>query len=600
MNGTANLIVNLPPTVQVVTGGGDYCAGGAGVEIGLSSSNTGVSYQLYKGGAVAGAPVAGTGAEISFGNVTTAGTYTVLATNNSTSCSAAMAGSATVGINALPSSYTVSGSASICAGQPGVVITLGGSTPGVEYQLMNGTTPVGFPMLGTGSNIDFAPVTTAGSYMVVANDPSTSCSKNMTGSATVVVNALPAAQTVTGGGSYCNGAAGVAVGLASSNTGISYQLMNGATAVGSPVAGTGAAITFGAQAAGTYSVLATNNTTGCTNAMTGSATVVMNTTPSSYAVVTTTSSYCAGGEGVNVMLSGSTSGVNYQLYRAGIIAVGAPVAGTGGMINFGPQTVAGNYTVMAADATSTCSAMMTGGASIVINPLPTAYTVTGGGGYCNGSTGSTINLSGSNTGISYQLYNTATGAVGTPVAGTGGPISFGAHTAGTYMVIATNNTTSCTNNMTGSATSSINPAPTTFSVTGGGAYCAGGTGVEVAISGSQSGVSYTLLRDGSATGVPVAGTGTGAVSFGMQTIAGNYTVVAMNNTTSCTNTMTGSASVSINTPPATYAVTGGGDFCAGGAGVTVGLAGSSVGVNYQLYKGGVPVTGAILAGTSAT
>ncbi len=599
MNGTANLIVNLPPTVQVVTGGGDYCAGGAGVEVGLSSSNTGISYQLYKGGAVAGAPVAGTGAEISFGNVTTAGTYTVLATNNSTSCSAAMAGSATVGINALPSSYTVSGGSSICAGQPGVVITLGGSTPGVEYQLMNGTTTVGFPMLGTGSNIDFAPVTTAGSYMVVANDPATSCSKNMTGSATVVVNALPAAQTVTGGGSYCNGAAGVAVGLASSTTGISYQLMNGTTAVGSPVAGTGAAITFGAQAAGTYSVLATNNTTGCTNAMTGSATVVMNTTPSSYAVVTTTSSYCAGGEGVNVMLSGSTSGVNYQLYRAGTIAVGAPVAGTGGMINFGPQTVAGNYTVMAADATSSCSAMMTGGASIVINPLPTAYTVTGGGGYCNGSTGSTINLSGSNTGISYQLYNTATGAVGTPVAGTGGPISFGAHTAGTYMVIATNNTTSCTNNMTGSATSSINPAPTTFSVTGGGAYCAGGAGVEVAISGSQSGVSYTLLRDGSATGVPVAGTGTGAVSFGMQTIAGNYTVVAMNNTTSCTNTMTGSASVSINTPPATYAVTGGGDFCAGGAGVTVGLAGSSVGVNYQLYKGGVPVTGAILAGTGS-
>jgi hypothetical protein len=599
MNGTANLIVNLPPTVQVVTGGGDYCAGGAGVEVGLSSSNTGISYQLYKGGAVAGASVAGTGAAISFGNMTAAGTYTVLATNNSTSCSEAMAGSAIVGINALPSSYSVSGGAAICAGQPGVVITLGGSTPGVEYQLMNGTTPVGFPMLGTGSNIDFAPVTTAGSYMVVANDPATSCSKNMTGAATVVVNALPTTQVVTGGGSYCNGAAGVAVGLASSSTGISYQLMNGSTAVGSPVAGTGSAITFGAQAAGTYSVLATNNTTGCTNGMTGSATVVMNTTPSSYAVVTTTSSYCAGGEGVNVMLSGSSVGVNYQLYRAGTIAVGSPVAGTGGMINFGPQTVAGNYTVMAADATSSCSAMMTGGASIVINPLPTTYAVTGGGGYCNGSTGSTINLSGSNTGISYQLYNTATGAVGSAVSGTGGPISFGAHTAGTYMVIATNTTTSCTNNMTGSATSSLNPAPTTYAVTGGGAYCAGGTGVEVALSGSQSGVNYTLLRNGSATGIPVAGTGTGAISFGMQTLAGNYTVVAMNNTTSCTNDMTGSATVSINTPPSAYAVTGGGDFCAGGAGVTVGLASSSTGVNYQLYKGGVPVTGAILAGTGS-
>jgi hypothetical protein len=599
MTGTANVTVNMPPVTYVVTGGGDYCAGGAGVEVGLSASNTGVSYQLYKGGAIAGTAVAGTGGEISFGNQFAAGTYSVLATSNSTSCTAAMGGSATVGINALPSNYTVTGGGTICAGQPGVVISINGSTSGVEYQLMNGTTPVGFAMLGTGSSIDFAPVTNAGTYMVVATDPATTCSKNMSGSATVNVNALPTAQNVTGGGNYCSGSTGVVVGLAASVNGVNYQLMNGATAVGTPLAGNGASLSFGAQSAGAYSVLATNATTGCANAMTGTATVVMNTLPSSYTVITATSSYCAGGEGVHILLSGSASGVNYQLYRAGTIAVGTPVPGTGGVLDFGAQTTAGNYTVMASDATNACSALMTGGASVVINPLPTAYNVTGGGGYCSADAGAAINLNGSNSGISYQLYNTTTGAVGAPVSGTGGPITFGAQPTGTYMVIATNTTTSCTNNMNGTAASSLNPAPATQSVLGGGAYCAGGTGVEVSISGSQSGVAYQLFRNGNAVGVPVAGTGTGAISFGLQTAAGTYTVFALNTTTNCTNNMTGSATVSINTPPATFAVNGGGNFCAGGAGVNVGLAGSATGVNYQLYKGGAAVSGAVLAGTGS-
>ena len=61
--------------------------------------------------------------------------------------------------------------------------------------------------------------------------------------------------------------------------------------------------------------------------------------------VTGGGAYCSGGSGVAVGLSGSETGVNYQLYRDDTTAVGSPVAGTGSALNFGNQTVAGTYTV---------------------------------------------------------------------------------------------------------------------------------------------------------------------------------------------------------------------------------------------------------------
>ena len=93
-----------------------------------------------------------------------------------------------------------------------------------------------------------------------------------------------------------------------------------------------------------------------------------------------------------------------------------------------------------------------------------------------------------------------------------------------------------------------NNPPAAFNVTGGGSYCSGGSGVAVGLSGSQSGVNYQLVLNGSTNvGSPVAGTGS-AISFGNQTAAGTYTVVATNVVTSCMTNMTGSATVSIAQP----------------------------------------------------
>lgn len=595
MSGSVLITINPLPAVWALTGGGSYCPGGSGVAIGLTGSDPGVNYQLFLGSTAVGVPVAGTGATISFGLQTGVGTYTAVATNATTTCTSNMAGTATVGISALPTSFAITGGGSYCSGGSGVAIGLSGSVIGTNYQLYLGAVPVGLPLAGTGAALNFGLKTAAGTYTVIATSTATTCSATMSGSAVISVNPLPTVYAMTGGGSYCSGGTGVAVGLATSDTGIMYQLMRGTTAVGSPVAGTGAAISFGAQTvAGTYTVVATNSASTCVNTMAGTATITINALPAAYAVGGT-GSYCSGGTGVHITLGGSDLGISYQLMQ-GSTPMGVSLAGTSLPLDFGLQTTAGAYTVVATNTSTGCTATMTGSATVTISPLPTVHNVTGGGVYCSGGTGVNVGLDGSDTGMHYQLFRGTT-AVSTSISGTGGIISFGSQTvAGTYTVVATNTATGCTNTMTGSASVSINPLPTAYTMTGGGAYCSGGTGVNVGLINSDLHRHYQLMRGTVAVGASLPGV-SGPLDFGLQTVAGTYTVVATNDTTGCSSTMTGSAIVTISPLPTAYTVMSvGTSYCAGTLGVDISLGNSDAGTNYQLYNAGVPV-GIPVAGT---
>jgi len=94
--------------------------------------------------------------------------------------------------------------------------------------------------------------------------------------------------------------------------------------------------------------------------------------------------------------------------------------------------------------------------------------------------------------------------------------------------------------------------PISFSVQGSGtATCA--SSPTITLSGSQTGVSYQLQRDGATTGSAVVGTGS-ALSFGPQSLSGTYTVLATS-TSGCTAVMATSATVVSNTVAASVSVT---------------------------------------------
>ena len=100
-----------------------------------------------------------------------------------------------------------------------------------------------------------------------------------------------AAYAVTGGGLYCFGSGGLPVGVANSELGVTYTLFKNAVAQVPTVLGTGSAISFGNQLAGTYTVVATNGTS--TTNMTGSAVIIENPIPS--ITGTTPGSVCGSG-----------------------------------------------------------------------------------------------------------------------------------------------------------------------------------------------------------------------------------------------------------------------------------------------------------------
>ena len=595
MTGSVTVSVNPLPSMHNITGGGGYCAGGAGSPLGTDGSDMGINYQLYNGAAPVGPVFAGSGLPLSFGSYTAAGTYTVVATNALTGCSQLMGSSAIITVSAVPTTFSVTGGGSYCAGGIGQPIGTSESDPGTTYQVFHGGLPVGPSVPSSGGPLNFGLFTAAGTYTVIATNPG-GCTANMSGSATIIINPLPAINTVTGGGAYCAGGAGEHVGLSFSTIGISYTLFYTGGAV-TTVLGSGSGLDFGAQTVpGVYTVQATNVATGCISNMFGSAIITINSLPNGSIDVLGGGPYCTGSVGPDIYTDGSEGGVNYQLFN-GTAPTGSAHGGTGSGIDFGNFTASGIYTVEATNAVTGCSIFLTGSVTVSTTPLPPLHTITSSGSsYCAGGTGVDIMLNGSNSGITYNLI--LAGSVINTVAGTGSPLDFGLQTApGVYTITATNTTTTCTQNMLGSITVTINPVPAVDTVTGGGSYCAGGTGFLVGLNSSTPGITYQLFNTGSPSGIPLSGSGS-SISYGYKTAGGNYTVTATNLLTGCTSTMYGSAIINVNPLPTIDTLSGGGNYCTSDSGRSIILNNSDLGVNYQLYRSGVAI-GAPLAGITA-
>ncbi len=137
-------------------------------------------------------------------------------------------------------------------------------------------------------------------------------------------------------------------------------------------------------------------------------------------------------------------------------------------------------------------------------------------------------------------------------------------------------------------------------VTGGGSYCSGGSGVDVGLDGSETGVTYELYLDGSPTGNVVSGTGA-AISFGNQTTAGSYTVVGHHVADGCDFPMSGQADVLILTVPGTTANPSPGntatDICFAGDGVLSSISWDVVAdaTSYDVYFGAGSLPGSVTA-----
>jgi hypothetical protein len=165
-------------------------------------------------------------------------------------------------------------------------------------------------------------------------------------------------------------------------------------------------------------------------------------------------------------------------------------------------------------------------------PLPIVFNVSGSWSYCQGTGGLPVELSGSESGVTYTLYKGGI-AQSPTVAGTGNPITFSNQTAGNYTVSGTNG--NGTSIMQGSAVITENPTPAVPTVTLTQPACGSTTGTIAVTSPTGTGMTYSI--NGS-TYTNTSGTFTGVT-------VGTYNVTAKN-ASGCTSPAT---SVTLNTNP---------------------------------------------------
>lgn len=286
-----NPFLNPPiPTAFAVTGGGAYCAGGTGLPVGVENTEVGVSYELWLNNVATGIILPGTGAAISFGDKS-AGVYTVKGTNVGGTTD--MTGSAIITEDPATVGGAVTGGTTINSGQTSGLLTLAGHTGAVvKWQSSVNDGANWSDIVNTGATYTSEPLTQTTWFRAVVQ--SGSCGAENAAHTVVTVTTAPVAYNLSGSGSYCQGGAGLTITLDGSEAGVSYQLYKGAIAVGAPLVGTGANLTWTNQTAGSYTVVGANGAM-ATTTMNG--TVVISETPNlpvSVTLAADANNVCAG------------------------------------------------------------------------------------------------------------------------------------------------------------------------------------------------------------------------------------------------------------------------------------------------------------------
>jgi len=556
-----NPVLNAAPQQFTVTGGGNYCESEAGLPVGLSGSELGVTYTLYRGAAELAPTVPGTGSAISFGNQT-AGTYTVSGTN--TGGTTVMAGNAVITMTSLPAAPVfTSGAATQCSGSTGQVYTVADVTGATSY---NWAFPAGWTITG-GTGTRSVTVTVGAVGGTVSVTATNTCGTGPAGTLTVTVNQTPAVSnqstSINSGETFSVTPAGVPGGTTYTWPAPVYT--NGVT--GGVAQSTGVASISGTltipSGSGTAIYTVTPATPTCTgNPFTVTVTVTSSCIPVDITIDPVNTSMCAGGSAsFNVTATGTSPAFQWQYYNGTVwvsVANGTPAGATytnatTTTLGVSGITTAGVYQYRCTAINCTVSTDQSAAATLTVNALPAQPTITADGplAICAGED---VVLTASDA--TTWLWSTGENTRSITVT-----------SAGNYTVQVTN-TAGCLSIPSGTTVVTVNPLPSRPTITPSGTVniCAGS--------------SRTLTSSSGTTYLWSTGETTQAISVNA---AGSYTV-QVTNSYGCLSQASLATTIVVNPLPATPTITA--------SGPTAICAGSSVTLTSSLSTGYLWSTGA--------
>ena len=416
-SGAPVITVNALPTATISAGGStSFCSGGS---VTLTSS-AGSSY-LWS-----------TGATTSSISATTSGAYTVTVTNAS-GCSATSSAT-TVTVTTAPNAGALSGTQAICSNGSTSFTSSGDaggawSTSNASYATVNSSGVITPVAAGT-ATITYTVTGTGG------------CS-NATATRTVTVTALPTASITYSGSPFTtNQGAGQAVTLTGTSGG-AYTSTAGLT-----IDGTSGSLTPSSSTIGTYTVTYTIASSGGCNAVTATASVVINSGATTYYYtgsgdVNAPASWTANSNGTAGTVPTAMNSDGHTFYVLNLGSNSAPILngtwtlGTGSKIIVGDGTNAVNFTVPYAISGGSIDVSNNATLTITASSVPTLGTL---------ATSSTVNFNATGAqSIPAKTYgnlivnNTAgTSAAGTVTISGNLTLTAGAFTPGASLTIAGN------------------------------------------------------------------------------------------------------------------------------------------------------------------
>ena len=525
------------PKIFNVSGGGGICSGVNTLNsINLSGSEVGVNYLLHNNGVYTGTILSGTGSPITFTKIGTIGVYTVKAVNAITQCVTAMTGSASIVNSTLSPSITIAitnsnkiNSNVICANTNANLSVTATSNSVLSYAWNNGGTLIS-PIIPPATNQ--INVTSAGLYGVTVTD-GFGCSVSASPVNITVDNTLPTIIVNSPSTTVCTPGK---ISLSGSPSGSSYHWNSGESTQ---------SIDAGSSADYIYSVTTLG---GCTVSSIAT-TVTINPLPAVPVITTPKSTVYCGPTQLSLL---ATNGINYSWNLIGATSTDTKSATLNATLAVGTNT----FTV---SNTSKDGCVSTSTAVTVIdNAAPTAFSVSGNKTYCSGKDFATISLSGSETGIKYELINNSV-STGITQIGTGSSINFSPTVPdgnNVYTVVATNTTTLCSNTMSGSANVIVNPSPSVPAITFTTNSVCVGSGIQL-----QNTLAGGVWSSVDPTIASIDGSGNiNAIKAGNVQI--NYTVT---NSSSCSNFA--STNITVNPKPSIPVISANGplNFCPSGS-----------------------------------
>jgi PKD repeat protein len=523
---------------------------------------------------------------------------------SSTTCSQTQSGSATITVNPLPTA-SIGGTTAVCkdATAPNVTFTGGnGTAPYTFTYNINGGSNTTVSTSSGNSVTVAAPTATAGSFVYnlvsVQDASSTTCSQAQTGSATITVNPLPTA-SISGTTSVCKDASSPNVTFTGANGTapytFTYNIDGGAnttvtTSSGNSVTVAAPTSTVGSFVYNLVSIQDASSTT-CIQAQSGSATITVNPLPT--ASISGTTSVCKDATSPDVTFTGANGTApytfTYKINGGGDLTVATT---SGNSVTVAASTgTAGTFVyslVSVQDASSTtCSQTQSGSATITVNPLPTAG-ISGTTAVCKDATSPDVTFTGANGTAPYTFtYNINGGANTTVTTTSGNSVSVTAPTAtvGSFVYnlvsVQDASSTTCSQAQTGSATITVNPLPTA-SISGTTSVCKDATSPNVTFTGANGTSPYTFtynINGGSNTTVTTTSGNSVTVAASTSTVGSfvyNLVSVQDASSTTCSQTQSGSATITVNPLP-TASISGTTAVCkdAGAPNVTFTAAGGT-------------------------